>query len=746
MDHHDHTSHPGHSDPSTQAETDASGAHTPSDPTTTSGRHSHDVSLAADGHAAAVASSAGMDHAAHAGGAHAAHDRHEGHSVAMFRDRFWLSLLLTIPVVIWSTDVQEWLGYQAPTFPGSDLIPAILGTAVFLYGGVVFLRGGLSEIRDRKPGMMLLISMAISVAFVTSLAASLGWFEVEVWWELATLITIMLLGHWLEMRSIAQARGALSALAELLPDTAERVTDGGTEEVGLAAVMVGDVLLVRPGARVPADGIVVEGTADVDESMITGESVAVSKEPGDGVVAGTVAAGGSLRVRVTATGDATALSGIMRMVAAAQASGSRAQALADRAAALLFYVALGAGIVTLVAWWALGDTEEALIRTATVLIIACPHALGLAIPLVIAISTSLGARNGLLVKDRLALERAREIDLVIFDKTGTLTRGRPVVADVRAADGLTGDEVLRLAAAVEADSEHPLARAVVEAGDAVGLERARAEGFEALPGLGVRARVDGRAIVVGGPRLTTDAGAVASAAIGSAATRWASEGRTVLFVLEGTSVLGAIAVEDEIRPESAEAVQQLHALGVRVAMITGDSQAVADAVAKRLDIDHVRAQVLPADKAAAVALFQANGDRVAMVGDGVNDAPALAQADVGIAIGAGTDVAVESAGIVLIRDDPRDVVGAITLSRATYRKMRQNLVWAAGYNIVAIPVAAGLLVPWGIDLPMALGAVAMSASTIIVAGNAQLLRRLRLRPDEPTSTQSPQSRAERTPA
>ncbi|MFN8520272.1 MAG: heavy metal translocating P-type ATPase [Chloroflexota bacterium] len=675
-------------------------------------------------------------HADHPGG----HDRHEGHSVAMFRDRFWLSLLLTIPVVIWSPDVQEWLGYQAPTFPGSDLIPAILGTAVFLYGGTVFLRGGLSEIRDRQPGMMLLISMAISVAFVTSLAASLGWFEVEVWWELATLITIMLLGHWLEMRSIAQARGALSALADLLPDTAERVTDAGTEEVALSAIAVGDMLLVRPGSRVPADGVVVDGTADVDESMITGESAAVSKEPGSTVVAGTVAAGGSLRVRVTATGDATALSGIMRLVAAAQASGSRAQALADRAAALLFYVALAAGIVTLVAWWALGDPEEALIRTATVLIIACPHALGLAIPLVIAISTSLGARNGLLVKDRLALERAREIDVVIFDKTGTLTRGRPKVADVRAADGLTGDDVLRLAGAVEADSEHPLAQAVVEAADAVGLERAPAERFESLPGRGVRARVGGRTILVGGPRLTGDAGAVPSAAIGAAAGGWASEGRTVLFVVEGTSVLGAIAVEDEIRPESAEAVAQLHALGVRVAMITGDSQPVADAVARRLGIDHVKAQVLPADKAAAVAAFQQAGDRVAMVGDGVNDAPALAQADVGIAIGAGTDVAVESAGIVLIRDDPRDVVGAIRLSRASYRKMRQNLVWAAGYNIVAIPLAAGLLAPWGIDLPMAVGAIAMSVSTIVVAANAQLLRRLRLRPDDAIAT-SPRSAA-----
>ncbi len=618
--------------------------------------------------------------------------------------------------------------------PGTDLprqrsIPAVFGTAVFLYGGLVFLRGGLSELQARQPGMMLLISLAISVSFVTSLAASLGWFEVEVWWELATLITIMLLGHWLEMRSIAQARGALSALAELLPDTAERVTGADTQLVPLADIRVGDMLLVRPGARVPADAIVVEGSADVDESMITGESAAVMKVSGSKVVAGTVASGGSLRVRVTAVGEATALSGIMRLVAAAQASRSRAQALADRAAALLFYVALGAGIVTLVVWWAVGDPEEALVRTATVLIIACPHALGLAIPLVIAISTSLGARNGLLIKDRLSLERARDIDLVVFDKTGTLTRGRPVVALVRSEGARDADEVLRLAASVEGDSEHPLARAVVDAADARHVVRAATTEFEALPGLGVRANVDGRTIEVGGPRLLAGANAVPSPTMVETTAGWSAAGRTVLYVVEGTIVLGAVAVEDEVRAESAEAIAQLHALGVRVAMITGDSRAVADSVAGRLGIDQVRAEVLPADKAAAVAAFQEAGHRVAMVGDGVNDAPALARADVGIAIGAGTDVAVESAGIVLIGDDPRDVVGAIRLSRASYRKMVQNLVWAAGYNIVAIPLAAGLLAPWGIDLPMALGAVAMSLSTIIVATNAQLLRRVRLHPD-----------------
>ena len=658
-------------------------------------------------------------------GAHAAgHDRHAGHSVAMFRDKFSLTLALTIPVVLLSPDIQEWLGYSLPTFPGDQYAAAILGTIVFFYGGLVFLRGAQGELADRKPGMMTLISLAITVAFVTSWAGTLGLFEVEIWWELATLITIMLLGHWLEMRSIAQARGALAALAELLPDAAERVTPTGTEEIPIGDLRLGDIVLVRPGARVPADGVVVEGTADVDESMITGESRAVTKEPGDAVVAGTVAAGGSLRVRVTATGDETALSGIMRLVAAAQASVSRAQALADRAAAILFYVALAAGTITLVAWWLLGDPEGALVRTATVLVIACPHALGLAIPLVIAISTSLGAQNGLLVKDRLALERARTLDMVIFDKTGTLTKGEPALVDASAASGDAAD-VLRLAAAVEADSEHPLARAIVEGARARGLSIPAAASFEALPGRGAHARVDGHDVAVGGPRLLADM----SLAPLPVAGEWDREGRTVLHVIVDGRVAGAIAVEDEIRPESREAVDALHALRIRVAMITGDSQAVADSVARRLGIDEVAAQVLPADKAAAVARFQEGGRKVAMVGDGVNDAPALATADVGIAIGAGTDVAVESAGIVLVRSDPRDVVGAIELSRATYRKMIQNLVWATGYNLVAIPVAAGVLVPWGIDLPMAVGAIAMSVSTIVVAANAQLLRRLRLRRD-----------------
>jgi Cu2+-exporting ATPase len=657
---------------------------------------------------------------------HASHDRHAGHSVAMFRDKFWLSFALTIPVVFWSTDVQHWLGYRAPSFPGSNLIPPIFGTIVFVYGGLVFIRGAWQELADHRPGMMTLISLAITVAFGTSLAAAFGLFEIEVWWELASLITIMVLGHWLEMRAVSQARGALNALAALLPDTAERVNGAEIQTVALSELHVGDIVLVRPGTRVPADGTVVEGAADVDESMITGESRTVSKGPGAAAIAGTVANGGSLRVRVTAVGEQTALSGIMRLVAAAQNSGSSTQALADRAAAILFYVAVASGAITLTYWWSSGDKEHALIRTATVLIIACPHALGLAIPLVIAISTSLGAQSGLLVKDRLALERARNLDIVIFDKTGTLTRGSPAVSGVAAAPGSNESDVLAQAAAVEVNSEHPLAKAIVTEAKRRNLPTLRADDFEARPGRGAKARVIGKIIEIGGPRLLTEGKVAIPLEVEKLTTAWASEGKTVLYVVADEQLIGAFAVEDEIRPESKEAVTELHRLGIRVAMITGDSKAVANSVAQRIGIDEVAAEVLPADKASAVKRFQSGGKRVAMVGDGVNDAPALATANVGIAIGAGTDVAIESAGIVLVRSDPRDVVGAIALSRATYRKMIQNLVWASAYNLVAIPVAAGLFVRWGLDLPMSVGAVAMSLSTIIVAANAQLLRRLKL--------------------
>ncbi len=660
-----------------------------------------------------------------------AHNLHAGHSVAMFRDKFWLSLALTIPVVFWSTDIQHWLEYTAPTFPGSKFIPPILGTIVFVYGGLVFIRGAWGELADHQPGMMTLISLGIIAALGTSVAGTFGLFDIDVWWELTSLITIMLLGHWLEMRAISQARGALNALAALLPSTAERLKGADTESVPLSELQVSDIVLVRPGARVPADGTVVEGTADVDESMITGESKTVPKGTGSKVVAGTVASRGSLHVRITAVGDQTALSGIMRLVAAAQASGSRAQALADRAAAILFYVAVVSGAITFVYWWLSGDKEHALIRTSTVLIIACPHALGLAIPLVIAISTSLGAQNGLLVKDRLALERARKLDVVIFDKTGTLTRGSPAVSEVLAAPGFSEDDLMAVSAAVESDSEHPVAKAIVAEAKRRNVNVVSATNFESLPGRGAKAFVEGKSVVIGGPRLLTETKVTMPPEVEKRTTAWASDGKTVLYALAEGQILGAFAVEDEIRPESREAVTELHRLGVRVAMVTGDSKTVANAVARRIGIDEVAAEVLPADKAAAVKRFQAGGKKVAMVGDGVNDAPALATADVGIAIGSGTDVAVESAGIVLVRSDPRDVVGAIELSRATYRKMIQNLVWATAYNLVAIPAAAGLFVRWGVELPMSVGAVAMNSSTIIVAVNAQLLRRLKLQRDTP---------------
>lgn len=646
--------------------------------------------------------------------------------MVIFRDKFWLSFVLTLPVVFWSAEVQRWFGYQAPSFPGSRLIPPLLGTVVLIYGGSVFIKGAWIELSARQPGMMMLISLAMLAALAASLASTFGFFQVDVWWELATLITVMLLGHWLEMRAINEARGGLKTLAALLPDRAERITDAGVETVPLAALRVGDIVLVRLGSRVPADGTVLSGTADLDESMITGESLVISKTSGAAVVGGTVVTSGSLHVRVTALGEQTMLSGIMRLVEAARASSSRAQDLADRAAALLFYIAVAAGVLTFSYWWIVGDRQHAFIRTATVLVIACPHALGLAIPLVIAISTSLGAHNGLLVKNRLALERARNLDLVIFDKTGTLTCGAPVLSGIAAIRDVDEGTLLAFAAAVEAESEHPIARAIVSSARHLGGKSETANNFEALPGLGARASVEGHTVTVGGPNLFRNTGDAIPTELAEVVRAWSSEGRTILYVLRDGAVIGSLALEDKIRPESFAAIESLHNLGIRVAMITGDSQTVANAVAKRLGIDVVAAQVLPGEKASAVQEFQASGQKVAMVGDGVNDAPALAAADVGIAIGAGTDVAIESAGIVLVRSDPRDVVRAITLSRATYRKMLQNLAWATAYNAIAIPAAAGGFVHWGIALPMSVGALAMNLSTVIVAVNAQLLRRLKL--------------------
>jgi P-type Cu2+ transporter len=665
------------------------------------------------------------------GGAHGGHDKHAGHSVAMFRDKFWISFLLTIPTLIWGHMLQRALGYRPPPIPGARWIPAVFGTAVFVYGGWPFIQGAVRELRDRLPGMMTLIALAITVAFVFSAAVALGYPGMPLWEELATLVTIMLLGHWIEMRSVTQAEGALTELAKLLPSTAERVTSKeGKEQVTvipLDELREGDIVLVRPGASVPADGVVLEGRSAVNESIVTGESRPVTKAPGDRVIAGTINETGALRIRVTGTGERTALAGIMRLVAQAQSSKSRAQALADRAAYWLTLIALGAGGVTLVAWLGAGAAVAyAVERLVTVLVIACPHALGLAVPLVIAISTTLGARSGLLVRRRRGLEDARLVETVVFDKTGTLTLGEHRVVAVRAVEPMAEEEALRLAAALEGDSEHPVARAVVASATDRALSIPRVAEFKAIPGYGVEARLDGRMLAVGGPNLLARQGATLSPELASFTEAAAAQGQGVIYLIEGSKVLAAFALADAVRPESPAAVRRLHQLGLEVAMLTGDSQQVAESVARELGIDTVFAQVLPEAKAAKIQELQRQGKRVAMVGDGVNDAPALATADVGVAIGAGTDVAVEAGDVVLVRSDPRDVPRIITLSRATYRKMQQNLWWAAGYNIVAIPLAAGVLAGAGIILSPAVGAVLMSLSTVIVAVNAQLLRRTRL--------------------
>jgi P-type Cu2+ transporter len=664
-------------------------------------------------------------------GEHGGHDKHAGHSVAMFRDKFWISLLLTIPTLIWGHMLQQALGYTLPAIPGARWIPAIFGTAVFLYGGRPFLQGGVQELRDRLPGMMTLIALAIIVAFAFSAAVTLGYPGMPLWEELATLVTIMLLGHWLEMRSISQAQGAQAELAKLLPNTATRVVvEGGVErleDVPISRLGESDLVLVRPGAGIPADGVVEEGTTEVNEAMITGESRPVSKKPGDRVIAGTVNGSGSLRIRVTGTGERTTLAGIMRLVEQAQGSRSRAQALADRAAFWLTVAALVSGAVTLIAWLIAGaGASYAVERLVTVLVIACPHALGLAIPLVIAISTTLGARSGLLVRDRRGLEEARNLDAIVFDKTGTLTLGEHRVIAVRTASALTEADALRLVAVAEGDSEHPVARAVVRTAQERGLTGSRAESFKAIPGYGVEATVDGRHLSVGGPTLLQRLGVVPPPELAGFGAEAAGRGQSVIYLTEGRNVLAVLSLADAVRPESREAVTRLHELGLQVVMLTGDAKPVADAVARELGIDTVFAQVPPEGKAARIQALQKEGKRVGMVGDGVNDAPALVTADVGIAIGAGTDVAVEAGDVVLVRSDPRDVPRIISLSRVSYRKMVQNLWWAAGYNIIAIPLAAGVLASYGIVLSPAVGAVLMSLSTIIVAINAQLLRRARL--------------------
>ena len=682
---------------------------------------SHDATAHAGHHRATTQDA----HATHGNAVHGQH-------VAQFHDRFWLSLALAAPVVIFSEMLGRLLGYEPPTIPGSALISPVVGTVIYSYGGWPFLTGALTEARNRRPGMMMLVSLAITVAFVASWFTTLGLagMDLDFWWELALLIVIMLLGHWLEMRALGAASGALDALAALLPDRAERLDGETVTEVPLSDLGTGDVVLVRPGGRVPADGRVVDGEANIDESMITGESRPITRRVGDQVVGGSVGTDSALRIEVTAIGEETALAGIQRLVAAAQASSSRAQALADRAARFLFYFAVGTGLLTFVVWSLLGRPDDAVTRTVTVLVIACPHALGLAIPLVISISTERAARSGVLVKSRLALERMRSVDTALFDKTGTLTHGTHAVAAVLPVAQVDEGELLALTAGVEANSEHPVARAITRAASQQGLTPPPSSRFRALPGRGVQADVNGASIAVGGPALLAELAATVPGELDRDSSRWVERGAAVLHVLRDGEVIGALALEDTVRPESRQAIDALHARGVRVAMITGDAQQVADAVARDLGIDEVFAQVLPQHKDARVAELQGRGHRVAMVGDGVNDAPALARADVGIAIGAGTDVAIESAGVILASDDPRGVLSIIELSRAGYRKMWQNLAWATGYNLIAIPLAAGALAFAGVVLTPAVGAVLMSASTIVVALNAQLLRRVRLDPAE----------------
>ena len=668
-------------------------------------------------------------HGEHGGHGHAGHAGHGDH-VAQFRRLFWIMLVLAIPVVGFNETFAHLIGYQLPDAEWVRWISPLLGTVIYFWGGRPFLTGAVSEIRSRKPGMMLLIALAITVAFVSSWGASLNLLDrgLNFWWELALLVVIMLLGHWIEMRSLAQTTSALDSLAALLPDEAEKIDGDEVVKVTPADLEVGDVVIVRPGASVPADGIIVDGSASMDESMVTGESKTVRRGEGEHVVAGTIATDSGLRIEVTATGGDTALAGIQKLVTDAQESSSRAQRLADKAAAWLFWFTLGAAILTAVVWTVVGMPNDAVVRTITVLVIACPHALGLAIPLVVSIATERAARGGVLIKDRLALESMRTVDAVLFDKTGTLTKGEPTVTAIDTISGYEEADVLALAAAAEADSEHPLARAITGAAETRDVAVPSASDFSSSPAVGVKATVDGEVIEVGGPYLLEKH----SAEELPIADEWRKEGAIILHVLADGEVIGALRLADEIRPESRDAVDALHSAGAQVVMITGDAQAVADTVAKDLGIDRVFAGVRPEHKAAKVKELQGEGHRVAMVGDGVNDAPALAQADVGIAIGAGTDVAIGSAGVVLASSDPRSVLSVIELSRATYRKMKQNLWWAAGYNLLSVPLAAGILAPIGFVMPMSVGAILMSASTVVVALNAQLLRRLDLTPQSST--------------
>ena len=664
------------------------------------------------------------DHAAHEShGGHADHSGHEGHDPETFRRKFWLSLALTLPILYFSEQIQAWLGYEAVRFPGSEWVNPVLGTILFLYGGLVFLQGARHELAARRPGMMTLISLAIVVAYVYSMAVVLGAPGMPFFWELATLLTIMLLGHWLEMASVQGASRALEELTKLLPVVAHRLTEaGGVEDVPVDRLRHGDRVLVRPGEQVPADGTVVDGASSLNESFLTGESRPVPKAEGDEVLAASVNGEGALVVAVTRVGGETTLSQVQRLVEEAQASRGRYQVLADRAAGWLFYIAVGASVVTFVVWALLGPgLQEAVTRTVSVLVIACPHALGLAIPLVIVNATALGASNGILVRNREAFERARDVAVVAFDKTGTLTEGAFGVSRV-SAEGVGEDEALRLAAALEARSEHPLAAATVTAAAERGLAGMAVEGFEVVAGKGVRGVVAGRRYAIGRPEWAAELGVSFPDGLARALAESEGRGESAVALMDDARVLAVIGLADKVRESAKATVRALEAMGVEAVMITGDSQAVAATVARELGMARFHARVLPGGKARLVRELQASGP-VAFVGDGINDAPALLAADLGVAIGAGTNVAIESADVVLVEDDPLDVVTALRLSRATYRKMRQNIFWATGYNAVAIPLAGGVLASVGVVLSPAVGALLMSLSTVIVAFNAMSLRR-----------------------
>ena len=658
---------------------------------------------------------------------HQDHDKHAGHSVAMFKDKFWLSLILTIPVLAYSEMIQHWLNFTPPAFPGSEYVPFVFSTIIFFYGGLVFIKSAIGELKAKLPGMMTLISLAIITAYVYSVATQFFIQGYGFFWELATLVTIMLLGHWLEMASVAKAENALDAISKLLPDKAEKLVNGKPKQVLVSELKVGDLVLIRPGSSIPVDGLIVDGSSSVDEAAITGESKPVGKTINDEVVAGTGNQDGSLTVKVTKLGQDTALAGIMRLVAEAQSSKSNVQVLADKAAFYLTIIAIATAIATFVFWLIAKDANFALERSVTVLIIACPHALGLAIPLVVSISTALSAKNGLLVRKRLALEAARKLDWVLFDKTGTLTKGEHGVTDVWTAKGYTDEDILHLTASLEQNSEHIVGKGIVRKAEEQHVHLDKVANFKALPGLGVQGTLHGNEVYIAASyRYIEENKLIVPAEIAKAVKQAAKEGKTEVYLITNKKVIGALGLADIVREQSKQTIATLKSMGIKTAMITGDSDEVAAYVSKQLGLDQYFAEVRPEDKAAKVKELQKNGQQVAMVGDGINDAPALTQADIGIAIGAGTDVAIKSADIILVKSDPQDVVKVINLSKATYRKMLQNLGWATGYNVFAIPLAAGVLYGAGIVLAPALGAVLMSVSTVVVAFNAQLLRRVKL--------------------